>query len=433
MTEMKQTLKSIIVAILTFEAKILLKRRNPKIIAITGSVGKTSTKDAIFTVLKDRVHARKSQKSFNSEIGVPLSILGLGNAWNNPFGWMKNILDGFFIACFIRDYPEVLVLEAGVDRPGDMKKLATWLKPDVVVLTRLPDVPVHVEYFATPEEVVAEKMHLVHALKSDGVLVYNNDDEKIRHVMHEVRQQSFGYSRYSPSHFTASHDKVLYDGSTPAGLEFTLSHLDTEVTMLVRASLGVQHTYNYAAAAAVGALFDIDLHESAAALHEHVPPAGRMRLIRGANKTLIVDDTYNSSPVACERALQTLKELRNVHRKIAVLGDMMELGQFSVREHERMGELAATSADVLVTLGVRSRKIAEGALEHGMSEKVILQYDDIERAARELREIIEPGDILLIKASQSIRAEKVVAALMAQPEKAGELLVRQDTMWEKKS
>ena len=141
---MKEIFKKFVVAALTFEAQVLLKRTRPKIVAITGSVGKTSTKDAVYAVLKEHVHARKSEKSFNSDIGVALTVLGLSNGWNNPFLWVKNIFDGALHALFQSNYPKVLILEMGVDRKGDMKRLTQWIKPDVVVVTRLPDVPVHV-------------------------------------------------------------------------------------------------------------------------------------------------------------------------------------------------------------------------------------------------------------------------------------------------
>lgn len=426
---MKAVFKHVVVRILTLEATLLLKRKKPTIIAITGSVGKTSTKDAIYAAIKDHVSARKSQKSFNSEIGVPLSVLGLPNAWSNPLSWLKNLSEGLVTALFVGEYPEVLVLETGVDRPGDMKALTSWLKPDIVVLTRLPDVPVHVEYFSTPEEVIKEKFELVKALKPDGVLIYNNDDEKIRQIIEDVRQTAFGYSRYSPSHFTVTGDAILYDGSTPAGMEFEVTHFEEQVRVKVGHSLGVQHAYNYAAALAVAAQFEINLSDAAAALKNHVPPPGRMRLIAGAHGTLIIDDTYNSSPVASEQALHTLKEIKHAKRKIAVLGDMLELGQFSVQEHERIGAMIPKCADILITIGVRARKFAEAALEHGMSEKVILQYDDINRAATELRAMIDTGDVILVKASQSIRAERLVHHLMDRPELAEELLVRQDVAW----
>jgi len=426
---MKQFFKNIIVAIITFEAKVLLKRRKPKIIAITGSVGKTSAKDAIYTVLKDHVHARKSQKSYNSEIGVPLSVLGLENGWNNPLLWLKNIFDGAIVAFISRDYPEVLVLEVGVDRPGDMHTLTQWVQPDIVVLTRLPDVPVHVEYFNAPEDVIAEKMQLVHALKEDGVLIYNNDDEKIRSEVVNVRQQSFGFSRYSPSHFTTCSDEVIYKDGKVVGVECMLEHIGEKTMFQVYGSLGVQHAYNYAAAIAVGTQFDISLFDASKALASHMPPQGRMRLIEGVKDTVVLDDTYNSSPVAAEQALQTVKELQGVGKKIAVLGDMLELGRYSVREHERIGERAVASVDILITIGLRSRKIAQGALDHGMDESKIFQYEDIQRAGTKLLQMIEENDVILVKASQSVRAERLVKRLMKNPGDAPKLLARQSKKW----
>ncbi len=430
---MKQIFKKIVVWIITLEARILLKRKKPTIIAITGSVGKTSVKDAIYTVLKDSVHTRKSQKSYNSEIGVPLSVLGIKNGWNNPFLWIKNIFDGAVIAFFSSKYPKVLVLEVGVDRPGDMKTLTRWIQPDIVVLTRFPDVPAHVEYFHSPEEIIQEKMSLVKALKKDGVLIYNNDDEKICKEVQNVRQVSLGFSRYSPSSFTTSKDKVIYKNNKIVGVECSITNKNIETTFQVQGSIGVQHAYNYAAAIAVGTQFDISIEDSAKSLSCNVSPNGRMRIIQGINNTIILDDTYNSSPVAAMQALHTIRELENVGKKIVVMGDMLELGKYSVQAHEDVGKNVPKSADILFTLGVRARKIAESALNNAMSEKVIFQYDDIERAGTELIKLIEPNDVILIKASQGLRAERLVERLMKYPDKAPELLCRQGTVWNKKS
>ncbi len=426
---MKSLFKSIVVAIITWEARLLLLRTKPTIIAVTGNIGKTSVKDAIYEVIKNTVHARKSEKSFNSEIGVPLSVLGLESGFNNPFLWLKNIFDGLLLVLHPGKYPKVLVLEMGVDRPGDMDTLTTWIRPHVVVLTRLPDVPVHVEYFDSPEAVCREKIKLVHALRQEGTFVYNNDDEKVRAVVDDVFQSSIGYSRYSPSDFTASSDETFYENGQAAGTEFTLIHGTESIRLRITGSLGVQHAYTYAAAAAVGSIFGVSLQGVADGLKNHIPPGGRMRLVKGLKDTLIIDDTYNASPAALERSLQTLKELKGVKRKIAVLGDMMELGQYSIKEHERLGALAHDCATLLMTIGVRARGYAKGALEQGMSEKKILQYDDAATAGKELQALIKPGDVILVKASQSIRAERVVEEIMAEPERAGELLVRQGDFW----
>jgi UDP-N-acetylmuramoyl-tripeptide--D-alanyl-D-alanine ligase len=426
---MKTFLKHCIIFIITLEARLLIARKKPTIIAVTGNIGKTSVKDAIYEVLKQKMHARKSEKSFNSEIGVPLSVLGLESGWSNPFLWFKNIVDGALLVIHPGDYPKVLVLEMGVDRPGDMEKLTKWVRPHVVVLTRLPDIPVHVEFFGSPEAVAREKIKLVEALRPEGTFVYNQDDEKVVHVAEGILQQSIGYSRYSESDFTATGDATYYEGGFAMGTEFTISHGKESRAMRVAGSLGVQHAYTYAAAAAVGSIFGISLEEASTALQDHVPPPGRMRLVKGIKDTLIIDDTYNASPAALERSLQTLKELKGAKRKIAILGDMMELGNYSIDAHEHAGALVHTSASLLMTVGVRARGYAKGALTHGMSEKKILQYDDALQAGRELQALIKPGDVILVKASQSIRAERIVEEVMAEPERANDLLARQGDMW----
>jgi UDP-N-acetylmuramyl pentapeptide synthase len=429
---MKNLFKKIVVYILTLEAKILLGRHKPKVIAITGSVGKTSMKDAIYSILKKHHSARKSEKSFNSDIGVPLTVLGLPNAWNNPFLWLKNLIDGFIIAFFSREYPEYLILETGVDRPGDMEKLASWLTPRIVVLTRFPDVPVHVEFFSTPEAVVEEKMKLVEALHKDGVVIYNHDDKTILTRISEVRQKAIGYSRYLSSHFNAREDQVVYNNGVPTGISFMLEHIGEEVEVTVEGAIGIPLIYIYSGAIAVATECGISLTDAALALQSHTPAPGRMRILKGLKGSVILDDTYNSSPIAVEHALATLKEIKHAKRKIAVLGDMLELGRYSASEHEKVGSLAATVVDALFTLGIRSQKIAEAALENRLSEKVIFQHEDAAKLGKELQAYLQPGDVVLIKASQGLRAEKVVEEVMQEPLFAGELLVRQDTAWQER-
>ena len=429
---MKGFLKRTIVHLITLEARWLLRRKNPTIVAITGNVGKTSMKDATYAAVRGQLAARKSEKSYNSEIGVPLTILGLPNAWNNPFLWLKNLLDGAFIACLAREYPSVLILETGVDQPGDMAHLTEWLRPDVVVLTRLPDVPVHVEAFRSPEAVAAEKLTLVHALKSEGVLIYNHDDEIIKRHLPEVRQRTIGYGRYLDTDFRASSDAVTYRDNRPVGSTFSITHGDESVSIKLSGTLGVQPAYTMAGAVAVAHTLGVPFREAVCAAARLPLPPGRMRLLSGLKGTTIIDDSYNSSPIAAEVALQTLREVTHAKRKIAVLGDMLELGRFSSREHERIGELVPGAVDVLITVGVRARGIAKAALAHGFQESQILQYDDAVRAGRELQTLMAAGDVILVKASQGIRAERIVEEVMQEPERAGELLARQDRAWKQR-
>lgn len=427
---MQKIFKKIVVFIITLEAKILIKRHKPVIIAITGSVGKTSMKDAIYSIFKKQYSARKSDKSFNSDIGVPLTVLGLPNAWNNPFLWLKNIIDGLFIALFSRDYPDYLILETGVDRPGDMTKLTSWLKPNYVVLTRFPDVPVHVEFFATPEAVAFEKMILVESLHPEGTVIYNHDDEIIKSHLAGVRHKTIGYSRYLNSQYNASADEIIYKDDMPIGISFTLEHVGEVAKVRAEGAIGVPLVYTYTGAIALAVQCGISLKTAVDAVVEHAPPQGRMRILKGLKGSVIIDDTYNSSPIAAEQALHTLKEIKHAKRKIAVLGDMLELGQFSANAHEKIGQIAAEVVDALFTIGVRSRKTAEGALENGLDEEYIFQYEDVTKAGKELQAYLRPGDVVLIKGSQGIRAEKVVEEVMQEPEYAQSLLVRQDRAWE---
>lgn len=427
---MRDIFKYIVTYIITLEAKMLLRRSKPRIIAITGNVGKTSTKDAIYTALRKTHHVRKSQKSYNSEIGVPLSILGLDNGWNNPWLWLRNIFDGATQVLFHRSYPEVLVLEAGVDRPGDMKRLATWLKPDVVVLTRFPDVPVHVEFFGSPEAVVEEKMQLVHAMHPDGVVLYNQDDERIKAAIADIPQRVSGYAYATDAAVQASAEAVLYEAGRPIGLTFAVQTKDETATVEVLGTLGTHSTYTYLAAIAVAQEFSVSLAQIIEALHEHEPPPGRMRILAGRNDSVIIDDTYNASPTAMQQAVATLTELQ-AERKIAVLGDMLEIGKHTVSEHERIGAML-TGIDILITIGVRARSIADAAAKAGFTPKNILEFEDVQRAASELQARVKPGDVILIKASQGIRAERVVEQLLKDPSTAAQQLVRQSAAWKER-
>jgi len=177
---MKSFFKSIVAVVLEFLARAVLRKYKPKIVAVTGSVGKTTTKDAIYTVLAENGRfVRKSEKSFNSEIGLPLTILGCANAWSNPFHWLVNFLKGLFLIIFRWTYPNILMLEIGADRPGDIERVTKWLKPNIAVLTRMGKVPVHVEYFSSPEAVRREKSFLAAAALSEkegGKVVLNIDD-----------------------------------------------------------------------------------------------------------------------------------------------------------------------------------------------------------------------------------------------------------------
>ena len=410
----------------------MLTRFKPRVIAVTGSVGKTTTKDAIYAAVSPVAYVRKSEKSFNSEIGVPLTILGCENAWKNPVKWIINIVKGFALILSPRKYPEWLVLEVGADRPGDIKRTARWLRPDIAVLTGVPEIPSHIEYFDSPEAILAEKRALVESLAPGGTLILNGDDLRMKEMHSEFRSSAITYGTESYNNFFASHVENCYERGKPIGIHFRMNHLGSSIPISVYGALGLPRVYSALAAIAVGNLLELDFVSISAALAKWRPQPGRMRILSGLKGSIIIDDTYNSSPSAALSALDTMKSIECKSRRIAVLGDMLELGKWTKEAHRKVGERAAKCADLLITVGIRARDIGEAALDSGMPEGNIKEYEMNEsaRAGKELEFELREGDIVLIKGSQGLRMERAVFEIMAEPQKASELLVRQDAQWQ---
>lgn len=434
---MKAFFKPLVTWILTLEARLVLRRHRPRIVAVTGTVGKTTTKDALYCLLSGFFFVRKSEKSFNSEIGVPLSILGLSNAWGNPVGWLRNLFRGAIVALFLRRYPERLVLEVGADRVGDIRSIGSWLAPDVVVVTRLAEVPVHVEFFPSVEALIEEKAALVDSLRDGGLLVLNADDADVLAFRDRApRSNGVTFGTGKGSAVVGSHYETVYEAEDrrfPTGVTFRVDVQGNSVPVRISDALGRQLMYCVLAAFAVAVGEGLNLVRAAEILRTFEPPPGRMRLISGKGDVLIIDDTYNSSPVALSEALTTLSELRTDGRKVAILGDMLELGKYAAEEHEKAGKTAAQSCDILVTVGLRAREIAAGARASGMAATEVHEYRESVQAGRELSSMLKAGDIVLVKGSARMRMEDVVKELMAEPERAGELLVRQEEEWTRKN
>lgn len=428
---MKEILKKIIAKILELEARLILKKYQPKIIAVTGSVGKTSTKDVIYSVISKSFYTRKSEKSFNSDIGVPLTILGCNNAWSNPIKWLQNIWQGLELIIFTKPYPAWLVLEVGADRPGDIKKISQWLKTNIVVITKFANVPAHIEYFKSKEEVIVEKSHLVDSLKHDGTLILNSDDSDVFNLKNKTTNKVLTFGMMGGAEIKATNYSVYYSERTsePFGVHFKVEYEGNCLPVKIIGTLGTNNIYSSLAALAVGVELGLNLVELVENLSKHITPKGRMSLISGLKRSIIIDDTYNSSPVALNSALETLKDLKTSKRKIAVLGDMLELGRHTSDAHREAGVVVATACDILVTVGLRTRALAESAIDAGLDEDSVLQFDDSLQAGEYLKTIIKEGDIILVKGSQSTRMEKVVYEIMAEPARAGDLLVRQEEEW----
>lgn len=425
---MKRIFKTIIYTILKWEAILVLKRFKPRIIGVAGSVGKTSTKDALYASLKDFIVIRKNQKSFNSEIGVPLTILNLQTGWNNPTAWIKNIYLGAKVI-FSKEYPEWLVLEMGTDHPGDMKKLISWIELDYAVFTRFPNVPVHAEYFAKAQDVNDEDAQMMFGLKKEGVLVLNADDELIAELALKSTFKTLWYGFNAKKNGVGvSHIDMQYDMNQKViGQHIKINFGSNSVPFTISGALGIQHAYPILASLVVAKDLGINVLDVLQSMDAYRVPAGRMNIVEGINEITILDDSYNSSPIALQLAIATLGQIQ-APIKIAVLGDMSELGRYTQSEHKKIAHvLKENNISHLITLGERAEFISDEAQE--LKIKFVYPALSHHDATQKVIEWAKGNTVVLIKGSQSARMEKISYELLLDKKTAQDVLVRQNKEW----
>ncbi len=431
-------LKTILQMLLRHCAKKIIKKYKPDIIGITGSIGKTSTKEAIAVVLGSKFNVRSNKKNYNNEIGMPLTIIGVEKTpGKDIFGWIKVFYKAFVLRFSrISDYPDVLVLEMGADKPGDIEYLLEIAPCKVGVLTFIGNA--HIEFFKTIKKIAQEKRLIVSHLKEDGFAVLNFDNEMVMQNA-KTNAETFTYGFKDGADFQATDVNIIIDEQSfwPVGLNFKVLHRGNIVPVFLPGFIAEQFIPAALAGLTVGHIFGINLVEGAIALRQIKPLLGHMRIIPGIKHTLIIDDTYNSSPEAVRSALLATAKIspQGSGKRIAILGDMLELGLDTENAHREIGfRVVEANFDYLIVVGEASKKFtAVAAKEAGMDENKIVVFDDSASAGKFLQNKMEKGDIILIKGSQSIRMEKIVKEVMAEPEKAEELLVRQEEYWIRKS
>lgn len=419
--------QSILLRLLFLLGRATVQRCRPVVVGVTGSVGKTSTKEAIFAVLRERYRVRRSAESYNTEIGMPLAILGARHAHRNPFGWLAVLLRGLVHIVWPSGYPEVLVLEYGVQKPGDMDYLLQMASPLVAVVTAIGEIPVHVEYFAGPADVAAEKAKLVAALPTVGYAVLNGDDDTVAAFRERTRAHPMTYG------FGAEAMVRVSDyGISETGTRVAFVHGDERQQAFLKNTFGKQQAYAAAAAIAAGLVLNMSFADAVRALAAYEAPPGRLKLLRGNKDSRILDDTYNAAPAAMHAALDVLAEFP-AGRKIAVLGDMLELGRFTEAAHRAVGDQVSRTADVFIAVGERMQfAVAEVRTRWGGDSHRLFWCARAADAGRKLEEILKPGDTALVKGSQGMRMERVVEEVMAEPVRASDLLVRQSVDWKRR-
>jgi UDP-N-acetylmuramoyl-tripeptide--D-alanyl-D-alanine ligase len=342
------------------------------VIGITGSVGKTSTKEAVAQVLRRRFDVHASRGNYNNEIGLPITILDA------------------------TDQNDRLVLEMGAYKPGDIASLCAIAEPQMGIVTTVG--PTHLESFGSLEAIERAKGELVEALPETGLAVLNGDDERVRRMALRAACPVVTYGRGELCVVRATEietrglDGIAFTLRVPGGQARVLSPL-----------IGAHSIYSCLAAAAVALADEMEPEEIAAALAE--PPTRlRLRPLPGRNGATILDDSYNAAPISMQAALDVLAEHRG--RRVAILGDMLELGEIEEEAHRRVGQHAAGSADVLYAVGPRGKWIGDEARRAGMDE--VHLADEPAGVAYQP----EAGDLILVKASRGMALERVVQRLV---------------------
>ena len=436
-------LKKAIINILASATKRAIKREKPMIIAITGSFGKSSTKEAIAIAMGAREpgsQIRSSIKNYNNEFGVPFTVLGVHAPGKDPLKWLKVMLSAIWIGWgFGRIGANTLILEMGADHPGDLDWLVRIAPPSISVITSVAEA--HSENFGSIEEVAKEKASLVRALPKDGLAILNNDDPRVTAMRKEMEceAQYFGFSEGSDIRVEGTEVMMEEDERNhahPIGIRVALEIQQRIYELSLKGTIGRPQAWSVSCALLVARARGIELQKAIERLEkEYHGIPGRTRIIPGIKYTTLIDDSYNAaSPKTVISAINDIAQMPiiNGQRRICALGEMRELGEYSDSAHASVGEAVAKNGiDILVLCGTLSRTIADSAIQNGMDPKSVFLFEESAEAGRALQDQLVSGDIVLVKGSQGSRMEKIVRELMAEPLEAPFLLVRMDDEWQR--
>lgn len=347
-----------------------------KVVGITGSVGKTTTKEMIAAILQTTLKTAKTAKNYNNDIGLPMTILG------------------------IEEDCRIAVLEMGMNHFKEMSYLTSIALPDIAVITNIGTM--HIEHLGSREGILRAKLEILEGLQKNGKTVFNGDEPLLWNLK--------DYNRVRPVYFGIENDAcdlVAYQvDCSEGGVSFDVRGMGQDFQVYVPAE-GKHHVYDALAAIAVGLLCGVQPSRIQSALAEFRNTGMRQRIYE-ANGFTIIEDCYNAGPESMDAALQVLAERKTEGRRIAVLGDMLELGACSQAEHYRIGRLAAARADKIFAYGQNSARVVSGAVTGGMDKTRAISCQTHEELAQKLREFAEPGDTILFKGSRGMKMEHVL-------------------------
>ncbi len=351
------------------------------VVALTGSNGKTTTKEMIAACLETTFPILKTAGNLNNLIGLPLTLLKL------------------------TEKERVVVLEMGMNRPGEIQRLTEIAEPDVGLITNIQRA--HLEGVGSLERIKEEKGALFRGMKRDGSIIVNQDDLRVVALAEAFPGQKITFGIDHPSDVMAREIRVRAREGT-----FFILNLDGEEVEVQLPLLGRHFVYNALSAIATASLFGIEKEKAIEALSRFRPFSMRMELVPLGGEITLINDAYNANPDSMEMALRTLSEAKGEGRAIAVLGDMLELGEDSVEAHRELGRRAAElSIDLLLAIGEEASVVVGSALQEGLNQERARVVESHSEAASIVRAFAREGDWILVKGSRGMAMERVVEAL----------------------
>lgn len=419
-------MKNIIKKKLKLLAKLILRRYKPKVIGITGSVGKTSTKEAVYYLLSKHFSVRTNPKNYNNEFGLPLTIIGSLSPGKSIIAWLKIFFKAILLIIIKnKKYPKILILEMGIDRPGDMDYLTSIVKPDISIVTAVGHA--HIAYFDNLENIKKEKQVIVEKTKNNGLIILNNDNYLVREMIKVSKTSVLTYGFKKGADLFVS-DLIFKE--LLFGLNCKFNYNGSVVPAKFNKIINEVGIYAIMPSVLVGLHFKLNLVQIISSFQDFSLPAGRLNVIKGINDSIIIDDSYNASPESTSFAIKTLARFKNKGKKYVVLGDMLEIGDYSQKSHQLIGEqISKYKINYLITKGDLASYVNKGAIEAGLNKKNSFTFSEFSEIINYLKNNLKTDDIILIKGSQGSRMEKIIKGIMAEPDMAEKLLVRQELSW----
>ncbi len=430
---MKIALEKIILRWLRLAANLQLKKNNPTIIGVTGSAGKTSTVRAINEVLKTK-YSVKSTLTGNSETGIPFEILNIPVKDWVGLDWLLVIMLSLWRLITYWPKYELLVVEMGIDSdqaPKNMTYLLKIIQPIIGVFLNVDHV--HGQNFSGPntiEAITAEKGKLLLSLPKNGLAIYSKDHDSILNLSKNVIAKKLSFSINQSANMQLLKYRVSLKGT-----EFVFINSGKQYLLNIKNQLLSKESFGgFATALMIGKNLGIEIKQGIESLEANFKLLpGRSTLIKGINESIIIDSSYNSSLEPAVAALNVLNDISVRGKKIAILGDMREIGKQEKADHEKLAEVAAKNSNQIILIGPLTAKHVLPKLKKlKFAETKIYSFATAHEAIKDIEKIIEPHDLILIKGSQNtIFLEIIVKAIMKYPEQATKLLCRQNKYWDK--